>query len=78
MAAELFILAAVGWDALPLVVLWAVAYSVVALVARSFRRPLLRITPVGLLLVAAPVLAFEGGLFFVPALAVLLVAALRA
>ena len=44
--------------------------------ARVFhQQPLLRVAPAGLLLVACPILTFEGGLFFIPALAVLLVAA---
>ena len=78
LAAEAAILLGVGWDSLPLVALWAAAFVGAFAAAAFFRRPLLRVMPVGLLLVACPVLTFEGGLFFIPAFAVLLVATLRA
>ena len=70
-------LIAVGWDALPLVAAWGAAALVLALLAHFVRAPNARLLVSAALLPLCVLLTFEGGLFFVPAAAVLLLAALR-
>jgi hypothetical protein len=74
-AAEVTILLTVGWQAWWLVVAWGIAGLVLALGARSVRPPLARVVICAALVPLCVVLTFEGGLFFVPAAAALLLAA---
>jgi hypothetical protein len=74
-AAEVVVLAAVGRDAVWLVVAWGVAALVVAIGARAVRSSLARLLVCAALVPVCILLTFEGGLFFVPAAVALLLAA---
>ena len=76
-AAEAFIFAAVGGASWPVLVGWAVAALVVTGITQLVRRPAYRLILAALLLPACGVTAFEDGLFFVPAAAALLLAAVK-
>jgi hypothetical protein len=76
-AAQVAIVAAVGWEALWLAALGLAAAVVVGVGARLVRAPLARVAACLAIVTGCVVLTFEGGLFFVPAALVLLVAAIR-
>jgi hypothetical protein len=74
-AAETFLVAAVGVASLPLVAGWALAGGVVALVWWLVRGSLARTVLSGVLMVVCVALTTLEGLFFLPAVAVLFIAA---
>ena len=76
-AAEVAIVAAVGWEALGLAAFWLVGAAVVWAGAHLVRARLVRVAACAGLIAGCVVLTFEGGLFFLPAALVLLVAAMR-
>ncbi len=75
LAAEAFVLVAIGASALPLAGAWALAALGVVVVARLVRSPLARVVLAALLVAACLVLTAEEGLFFLPAAAGLFAAA---
>lgn len=75
LAAEAFVLVAIGMPALPLVGAWALAALGVVVVARLIRSPSARVVLAALLVAACLVLTAEEGLFFLPAAACLFAAA---
>jgi hypothetical protein len=75
--AAVVILGSVGWDAYWLVVAWGVAALVLAFGARVVRGPLARVALCATLIPLCVLLTFEGGLFFLPAAVVLLLAAVQ-
>ena len=69
LAAEAFVLVAIGASALPLAGAWALAALGVIVVARLVRSRLARVVLAALLVAACLVLIAEEGLFFLPAAA---------
>jgi hypothetical protein len=76
LAAEAFILAAIGAPALLLAAAWALAALGVGLVARLVRSPTARVVLAALLVAACLVMTALEGLFFLPAAVCLLAAAI--
>lgn len=75
--AEVVILTAVGWEAHWLVVAWGVAALAIGFGARVVVAPLARVAVCAALAPLCVLLTFEGGLFFLPAVGALLLAAVR-
>jgi hypothetical protein len=74
-AAEVAILAVVGWEGVWLAAAWGVGALVVASGVRAVRSSIARVSICAALVPLCVVLTFEGGLFFVPAAVALLLAA---
>ena len=75
--AEVVILGSAGWEAYWLVVAWGVAALVIGFGARVVHAPLARVAVCVALAPLCVLLTFEGGLFFLPAVVALLLAALQ-
>ncbi len=75
LAAEVLIVAAIGWDAVFLAVAWAIVAGAAAVVAVFVHSSAVRVTLAALLLAACVLFTTELGLFFLPAAATLLAAA---
>jgi thiol:disulfide interchange protein len=75
LAAEVFIVAVIGRDALSVVGAWAVVAAATAAVGLLVHGATARVVLAALLVVACVLFAVELGLFFVPAAAALLAAA---
>ena len=76
LASEVVILYAVGWVSWPVVLGWALAAGVVAIVARVLPTGWPRVLAAAALLPLCVLLTWEGGLFMLPAAFALLGAAL--
>ena len=77
-AAEVFVVVAIGASALPLAGAWALAAVGVVVVARLVHSPTARVALTALLMAACLVLTAEEGLFFLPAATALFAAAVTA
>ena len=75
LAAEVLIFVALGWDAVFLAVTWAIVAGGAAVVAVFVHRAALRVTLAALLVAGCVLFTTELGLFFLPAAAALLAAA---
>jgi hypothetical protein len=75
LAAEVLIIAAIGWDAVFTVVAWAIVAAVAAIVAVLVHGAAARVTLAALLVAICVLFTTEFGLFFLPAAAALLAAA---
>jgi hypothetical protein len=78
LAAEAFVLVAIGVPSVPLAGAWALAALAVVVLAWLVRFPLARVILTALLMVACLVLTAEEGLFFLPAATCLFAAAVAA
>ncbi len=75
LAAEVLIIAAIGWDAVFTVVAWAIVAGVAAIIAAFVHGAAARVTLAALLVAICVLFTTELGLFFLPAAAALLAAA---
>jgi hypothetical protein len=75
LAAEVLIFVAIGWDAVFLAAAWAIVAGAAVVVAVFVHGAAARVTLAALLVAACVLFAVELGLFFLPAAATLLAAA---